>query len=105
MPVEEVRGPAAKHVRERFSIDIDDVEPRTFVRLTDNWIELTVRFLAMAHGVREVKDRMSRELLREMNAAGIDVASATYDIIGLPPVRVEIDTREDAQRRTAAPRL
>ena len=32
---------------------------------------------------------MIREILERLAAAGIDVASATYDIVGLPPVRIE----------------
>lgn len=62
-----------------------------FWRLTDNWLELTVRFLADTHGIRELKDGMTREILEQLDAAGIEVASATYEIVGLPPVRL---TRE-----------
>ena len=101
---DDIGGATLKHLRERFSVDIEDVEPRVFYRLTDNWIELSVRFLVKDHGVREVKDMMSRELLRELRKAGIEVASGTYDIVGLPPVRVHIESREDgASRRISAP--
>jgi hypothetical protein len=31
---------------------------------------------------------MSREIMQAFDAAGIGIASATYDIVGLPPVRV-----------------
>ena len=91
VPGEEMARPAAQRIRERFSIDIEDVEPRVFYRLTDNWVELSVRFLVKTHGVRNVKDRMSRELLRELGDAGIEVASSTYDIVGFPPLRVQLD--------------
>jgi hypothetical protein len=39
--------------------------------------------------VREIKDAMSREILAALDAAGIEIASGTYEIVGLPPVRVE----------------
>ena len=29
-------------------------------RITDNWLELTLRFIVMDHGVREVKDEAER---------------------------------------------
>jgi hypothetical protein len=53
-----------------------------FVRLTDNWIELTVRFIAREHGLREQKDAMSRDILRGLEAAGISVASETLELGG-----------------------
>ena len=46
-----------------------------FYRLTDNWLELSSRFLTKARGIREVKDAMSREILQELDAAGIDQAN------------------------------
>jgi small-conductance mechanosensitive channel len=101
---DDISSASQQRVRERYSIDIEDVEPRVFYRLTDNWIELSVRFLVEDHGVREVKDTMSRELLHELRKAGIEVASSTYDIVGLPPVRVHLESREDtASRRISAP--
>ncbi|MGH8191354.1 MAG: hypothetical protein ACREP2_07890, partial [Rhodanobacteraceae bacterium] len=59
-----------------------------YYRLTDNWLELAVRFVVADRGIREVKDAMSREIITAFDAAGIGIASATYDIVGLPPVRV-----------------
>lgn len=64
-------------------------EPRVFWRLTDNWLELTVRFLARDHGTRELKDAISREVLDQLEAAGIGVASSTFEIVGLPPIKVQ----------------
>jgi small-conductance mechanosensitive channel len=87
-----------RRLRERFSIDLDDVDPRIFYRLTDNWVELSARFLVSVHGVREIKDRMSRELLQGLRDSGIDVASSTFDVVGLPPLRVRIEGLDEARR-------
>ena len=39
---------------------------------------------------------MSRQIIAAMDEAGIGIASATYDIVGLPPI--EVRTRQqDAQ--------
>ena len=91
----------------RYFVRTLDVRPRVFVRLTDNWIELTVRFLARDHQIRELKDAISRDILAGFDEAGITVASATFAIAGLPPVRVDVrqgkiatgaDTMAGAQR-------
>jgi small-conductance mechanosensitive channel len=72
-----------------YFISRTDIEPRVYWHLTDNWVELNVRFLTGDHGVRHVKDAISREILRGLDEAGIQIASATYDIVGFPPVRIE----------------
>lgn len=71
-----------------FAVSADDLEPRVYYRLTDNWLELTVRFFAKERGVRAVKDAMSRDILRAFDQAGIGIASATMAIVELPPLRV-----------------
>jgi small-conductance mechanosensitive channel len=85
---EKLTREALDHMRRRYLVDVEDLEPRVFYRLTDNWLELTVRFLAKAYGVREVKDAMSREILTAFEEAGIGVASATFEVVGLPPLQV-----------------
>lgn len=70
----------------------DDVstDPSVYLRLTDNWIELSVRFIAPQRGVRRLKDAMSRDILVGLEAARIGIASGTYEIVGVPPLRVEL---------------
>lgn len=65
-----------------------DVSPRVYYRLTDNWLELTVRFLAREHGIRDLKDAMSRDIVHGLDEAGIEIASATFEVVGLPPLHV-----------------
>ena len=50
---------------------------------------MTVRFIVRDHGIRDVKDAMSRDILAALDAAGIGIASGTYEIVGLPPIRIE----------------
>jgi small-conductance mechanosensitive channel len=89
VPEAEVAGEAAEELARRYFMRAADVEPRVYWRLTDNWLELTVRFVVRTHGVREVKDAMARSMLAELDAVGIGIASATFEIVGLPPLRVE----------------
>ena len=67
-----------------------DVEPRVFWRMTDNWVELALRFVTHDSGIREVKDKMTREMLAQFRNAGIGIASGTYEIVGMPPIKVEL---------------
>jgi small-conductance mechanosensitive channel len=77
-------------LKRQFFVEAADIAPRVFLRLTDNWIELSVRFLCPTHDIRGLKDRISREIISGLDAAKIGIASSTYDIVGLPPVKVEL---------------
>lgn len=66
-----------------------DVRPRVYYRLAENSLELTVRFLARDHGVRELKDALSRQILDALDDAGIPVATASFAVVGLPPLRIQ----------------
>jgi small-conductance mechanosensitive channel len=78
-----------KRIHDSFGIDMGEIDPKTFWRITDNWLEVTVRFLAPDHGVRTIKDAMSRDILAALDEAKIGIASGTYAIVELPPIKVE----------------
>ena len=84
-------------LEKKFGVAVEETTPRVFWRITDNWLELTVRFIVPTHGVRVVKDAMSRAILRAFDEAGIGIASSTYDIVGVPPLRIEM-ARDGAPR-------
>jgi hypothetical protein len=86
--VSQLSAEALREFGRRYFIDSPEVRPRVYWQLTDNWLELAVRFIAKQRGVRELKDAMSREILAELDAAGIQIASGTYEIVGVPPIRV-----------------
>jgi small-conductance mechanosensitive channel len=89
--VEESRGKLAEF-RKKYPVHGDlEVEPRVFWRLTDNWVELTVRFIAEPHGVRALKDAMARDIVRDLAKAKIDIASNTLEITGVPPVKARVE--------------
>ena len=75
-------------MRSKYFVRDVDLEAQVYWRITDNWLELTVRFLTGVHGVRGVKDEMSREIMTALDDAGIGIASATYEITGVPPLTV-----------------
>ncbi len=84
---------ALEEMRRRYFAAAAEFEPRVYLRITENWLELTVRFVATDRGVRELKDSMSREIVREFQAAGIGFASSSLEIVGLPPLRLETGAR------------
>ena len=88
--IEELAEPALRQLEERFLLKPLDLEPHVYHRLTHNWLELTVRFLVQTHDIRALKDRMTRQILTELDRHGIGIASTTYNIASLPPLRVEL---------------
>jgi small-conductance mechanosensitive channel len=75
---------------DEYHIDLGTLEPRVYYRLTDNWLELSLRFVAYDRFTRELKDRISRDILSGLDEAGIGIASTTLDIVGFPPGRVGV---------------
>ena len=92
--LQEISDEDRKELARRYIVGSLDVQPRVFFRLTDNWLELTLRFLAPTHGVRELKDAMCRDILRGLDELGVDIASATFELVGLPPVQLQMPSGE-----------
>ena len=76
-------------LEERYGMTVDDLVPRAFYRLTDNWIAIAVRFLVHDHGSRIAKDKMYREILARFREEKIGIASGTYAIVQMPPLKIE----------------
>ncbi len=85
-----------------YFVNVQDFEPKVYYRITDNWLELTVRFIVGEHKIREVKNNISRDMLRDFDANNIGIASATYDIVGFPPLRMAA-APADPNVKNAAP--
>ncbi len=93
---DEVPVEALEAMQRKYFVRDVDLEPQVFWRITDNWLELTVRFLTGVYGVRGLKDAMAREVLPALDEAGIGIASATYEITGLPTLRVAQESPRSA---------
>jgi hypothetical protein len=78
---------------ERYPLHETAVEPTLYVVMTDNWIELTLRFVVEAHQRRKVRAQLHHELLQQFESeTGITVASVTMEVVGFPPLRNDINT-------------
>ncbi len=80
---------ALAEMSRRYLLQRSEVEPRVFVRLTDNWIELAARFVLPTRSARQIKSAISESVLRGFSQENVTIASATSEIVGFPPVRVE----------------
>jgi small-conductance mechanosensitive channel len=74
-------------LNELYHLELESLAPRVFYRLTDNWLELTLRFIVSDRHSREAKDQISREIIAGFDEAGIGIASTTIDIVAFPPLR------------------
>jgi small-conductance mechanosensitive channel len=86
---DEIGDEEVERLKDQFGLDVGEIDPQVYWRMTDNWLELTVRFLAADHGIRAIKDAMSRDILAGLDEADIEIASATYEIVGVPPLKLE----------------
>jgi small-conductance mechanosensitive channel len=63
------------------------VEPSLYIIMTDNWVELTLRYVVDPHERRGVKGQLHKEILQCFEAEpAITVASATFEVVGFPPL-------------------
>ena len=65
---------------DRYPVGRAEVEPRVFVRSTDNYMELSARFVVPVRTARSVTDDMTRRVTDRLAAAGIEVASTTQEV-------------------------
>ena len=86
---EKIGDEAVHRLREKYQVDPIDLDPAVFYRLTDNWLELSLRFIVPDHGVRSIKDKMSREIIDQLDQAKIGIASGTYAIVQVPPIEIK----------------
>jgi len=76
-----------RRLKDRFGIELEQIDPRVFWRLTEDWLELTVRFLAPDHGIRPIKDEISRNTLAGLEKAKIAIGATRQE--ALPPFELQ----------------
>ena len=91
-----------RELTRRYPIHEETVAPQLYVLMTDNWIEITLRYVVEARERRRVTGELHRELLQHFQEEPkITVASATFEIVGFPPLTGEVETQAQ-QRQTAS---
>ena len=77
-----------KRLEDRLGIDIGEIEPRVFWRITEKWLELTVRFLGLDHGIRGIKDQMTRRIVSGFEKTGVAIGASRQEAVE-PATRAE----------------
>lgn len=101
--IQQMSEAALHSLEERYVLKSTDLEPKVYWRLTDNWLEMTVRFIVEESGIREVKNQISRQIMEQFDEAGIGIASATYDVVGVPPLRVQMVPGANGNQEQGSP--
>jgi small-conductance mechanosensitive channel len=91
--VREAKPHIEKLVKEYRLATSPEIEPHVYMRLTDNWVNFSLRFLIPIEGGRAIKDKMSRDLIDGLDVAKIGIASGTYEIVGMPKLEVQVENR------------
>lgn len=71
---------AIRHMARRYPVPRAEVEPRVFAKATDNYLELSARFVVPIRTARSVKDDLIRTVVSRFEAEGITIASTTQDV-------------------------
>jgi small-conductance mechanosensitive channel len=71
---------ALEQMTRQYPVARVELEPRVFVRATDNWMELSARFVVGVQEARRVKDEMTRRITDRFAEEGIQISSTTTEI-------------------------
>ncbi|MGI8510824.1 MAG: mechanosensitive ion channel family protein [Gemmatimonadaceae bacterium] len=87
----------------KYRLEEAKLEPMVTLIATDNWLEFTIRYVVDYRRRRITKDELFTRLLDRIDATEgrVSIASGTYDIVGVPPIRVSLE-RLDAPPPSAA---
>jgi len=79
-----------ENLGEKYFINQADVDETIYTKITDNWIDLHVRYVVDPRKRRIVRHLLSEKILEEMlPRKDMKIASATFEIVGFPPVKIE----------------
>ena len=76
----------------RYPVPRVELEPRIYTRATDNWMELSARFVVPVRTSRGTKDAITRSIRDRLDAAGIELAVPASEVA----VRIIKDPSPDA---------
>lgn len=75
---------------EKYLITQSDVDEQIYTKITDNWVDMRLRYVVDPRQRRAIKRSLFEKLLEAFNREeDIKIASATFEIVGFPPVKIE----------------
>jgi small-conductance mechanosensitive channel len=82
----------------RYPLQQTQVEPTLYLAMTDNWIQMALRYIVLPRQRRTVKAQLHRELLRHFEKEPtIQIASATLEVVGLPSLEGDLRLRKQEE--------
>lgn len=79
-----------RNMEEKYLIHPSDVDENIYTKITDNWIDMRLRYVVDPRQRRKVSNSLYEKILEAFNQEkDIKIASATFEIVGFPPVRIE----------------
>jgi len=86
-----------KHLVKEYYIEDAQVDPTLAISLTDNWIQLNLRYIVDFRKRRSIKHRLYERIREEIEKSDgeVVIASATLELIKLPEVSIKLDKERD----------
>jgi len=79
----------------RYPLQQTQVEPTLYLAITDNWIQMMLRYIVPPRERRTVQAQLHRELLQHFEKEPtIQIASATFEVVGLPDLEGDFRLRK-----------
>lgn len=81
-----------EHLQYKYRLEDAQISPMVSLIANDNWVEFTLRYVVTYNKRRSTKTRLFTYILKEIdNTNGaIKMASATFDIVGVPGLNVNL---------------
>ncbi|MEO9226976.1 MAG: mechanosensitive ion channel domain-containing protein [Gemmatimonadaceae bacterium] len=85
----------------KFRLEEARVDPIVSLIANDNWLQFTIRYVVDYRKRRSTKDALFTKILDRIDASAgkVSIASGTYDLVGMPTVRVELQPTGDPARQ------
>jgi small-conductance mechanosensitive channel len=83
LSAEKVGKEELDRMEQRFGVELGEIDPKVFWRITENWLELTLRFLGPDHGLRDIKDQIARDIVSGFEDQGIAIGAPRQQAVEL----------------------
>lgn len=84
-------------LQRKYRLEDAQMEPMVSLIANDNWVEFTLRYVVSYKKRRTTKTLLFTEILKQVDASAGEVkfASATYQVVGLPDLGVNLKSTPD----------
>jgi len=77
------------HIGEKYLINPSDIEEKIYTKITDNWIDMRLRYVVDPRQRRIIRHSLNEKILEAFSQEkDIKIASATFEIVGLPKIKI-----------------